>query len=70
MRQTPEATRSADAASPIEKHSPTWPSAQPGGYGEEGTNKTVPQPKPDGAPSEELGNAPGKHVENTPYTRG
>jgi hypothetical protein len=37
-------------------------------YGKEGTNKTIAQPKPDNAPSEELGNTP--HVEKTPYTRG
>lgn len=37
-------------------------------FGQEGTNKTIPVPKPDGAPSEELGNAP--HIEKTPYTRG
>ena len=37
-------------------------------YGKEGTNKTIAQPKPDNAPSEELGNTP--HVGKTPYTRG
>lgn len=37
-------------------------------FGREGTNKTVPVPKPDGAPSEELGHTP--HIEKTPYTRG
>ncbi|MDQ3058115.1 MAG: hypothetical protein M3R45_01145 [Pseudomonadota bacterium] len=37
-------------------------------FGEEGTNKTIPVPKPDGAPSEELGHTP--HIEKTPYTRG
>lgn len=37
-------------------------------FGREGTNKTVPVPKPDGAPSEELGNTP--HIEKSPYTRG
>lgn len=37
-------------------------------FGQEGTNKTVPVPKPDGAPSEELGNTP--HIEKSPYTRG
>lgn len=42
-----------------------------GEYGKEGTNKTIAQPKPDGAPSEELGNAVApKHSEGTPYTRG
>lgn len=54
------------------------PAAKPGAessktlgeYGKEGTNKTVPEPKPDGAPSEELGNTAVKHVENSPYTRG
>ncbi|WP_431095119.1 hypothetical protein [Polaromonas aquatica] len=37
-------------------------------YGREGTNRTIPQPKADNAPSEELGNTP--HVGKTPYTRG
>ena len=49
------------------------PAAQPGApsadeYGKEGTNKTIAQPKPDNAPSEELGNTP--HVGKSPYTRG
>jgi len=39
-----------------------------GDYGREGTNKTIPEPKADNAPSEELGNTP--HVGKTPYTRG
>lgn len=39
-----------------------------GEFGREGTNKTIPEPKPDNAPSEELGNTP--HIEKTPYTRG
>ncbi len=38
-------------------------------YGEEGTNKTLPHPKPDNAPSEDLGgNQP--HIPKSPYTRG
>jgi hypothetical protein len=37
-------------------------------FGREGTNKTIPVPKPDGAPSEELGHTP--HIEKSPYTRG
>jgi hypothetical protein len=37
-------------------------------FGIEGTNKTVATPKPDNAPSDELGLGP--HVEKTPYTRG
>ncbi len=38
-------------------------------YGNEGTNKTMPHPKPDSAPSEDLG---GKqtHIPNSPHTRG
>lgn len=49
------------------------PAARPGvpsadEYGKEGTNKTIAQPKPDNAPSEELGNTP--HVGKSPYTRG
>lgn len=59
-----------------ESHVPAaTPGAKPGKtlgeFGDEGTNQTIPQPKPDGAPSEELGNAvQPKHVEKTPYTRG
>ncbi len=38
-------------------------------FGEEGTNKTVAMPKPQGSESEELdSNTP--HIENSPYTRG
>jgi hypothetical protein len=37
-------------------------------FGREGTNKTIREPKADGAPSEELGNTP--HVGKSPYTRG
>ncbi len=37
-------------------------------FGEEGTNKTIPVPRPDGAVPEELGITP--HVEKSPYTRG
>lgn len=37
-------------------------------YGREGTNKTIPEPKADSAPSEELGNT--QHVNKSPYTRG
>jgi hypothetical protein len=37
-------------------------------YGKEGTNKTIPEPKADTAPSEELGHTP--HVAKSPYTRG
>lgn len=37
-------------------------------FGREGTNKTIPEPKPDTAPSEELGNTP--HIEKSPDTRG
>jgi hypothetical protein len=52
------------------------PPAQPGRttskdageFGKEGTNKTIAEPKADGAPSEELGNTP--HVGKSPYTRG
>ena len=40
----------------------------PDEFGREGTNKTIAQPKPDGAPSEELGHTP--HIEKSPYTRG
>lgn len=37
-------------------------------FGIEGTNKTVARPKPDNAPSDELGLGP--HIEKTPYRRG
>jgi len=37
-------------------------------FGQEGTNKTIPVPKPDGAPSEELGNSTVPHIEKSPYT--
>ncbi|MDB5742316.1 MAG: hypothetical protein JWR68_631 [Polaromonas sp.] len=36
-------------------------------FGEEGTNKTIPVPKPDGAPSEELGNDEVRHTEKSPH---
>ena len=38
-------------------------------FGAEGTNKTIPTPKPDGAASEELGNSNLPHIEKTPYIR-
>jgi len=48
------------------------PSAKPGRladeYGKEGTNKTLPEPKADNEPSEELGNT--RHIGKSPYTRG
>lgn len=54
------------AASPGAKSSKTL-----GDFGDEGTNHTVSQPKPDGAPSEEPGHAgKSKHIEKSPYTRG
>jgi hypothetical protein len=37
-------------------------------FGREGTNKTIPEPKADNEPSEELGNT--RHIGKTPYTRG
>lgn len=37
-------------------------------YGEEGTNKTLPEPKPDDAPSDEPGHT--RHIPKSPYTRG
>lgn len=42
----------------------------PAGYGEQGTNKTIPQPIPDAKPSDELLNTKSKFVEKSPYTRG
>lgn len=37
-------------------------------YGEEGTNKTLPIPKPDNAPSDQSGHT--RHIPKSPYTRG
>ena len=39
-------------------------------YGEEGTNKTMPIPKPDADPSPELQGTKSKFVPKSPYTRG
>jgi hypothetical protein len=47
------------------KRRPTKP---PDEYGREGTNKTLPEPKADNEPSEELGNT--RHIGKSPYTRG
>ena len=50
---------------------PVKPNAKPRtgkDFGGEGTNKTIPVPKPDNAAPEELGVTP--HVEKSPYTRG
>lgn len=65
-------------AAGVEPRTPSLPrhddaTAQPDAYeyGVEGTNKTLPEPKPDGQPSEELGNnVPPRHIEKSPYTRG
>jgi hypothetical protein len=40
------------------------------GFGEEGTNKTIPTPQPDAEPSGELQGTKSKYIPNTPYTRG
>ncbi len=42
-------------------------SAKPKTFGEEGTNKTQPQPDPKAQPSDVPGS--GKHMEPTPYVR-
>jgi hypothetical protein len=44
------------------------PGKPPDEYGKEGTNKTLPEPKADNEPSEELGNT--RHIGKSPYTRG
>lgn len=44
------------------------PGKPPDDYGREGTNKTLPEPKADNEPSEELGNT--RHIGKSPYTRG
>ena len=51
------------------KGDPQKPAPPSTEFGEEGTNKTLPHPKPDNAPSEEPG---GKqpHIPKSPYTRG
>ena len=68
MKPKPSAERAkpADAGAKTPMVGPGKGSA--GEFGREGTNKTIPEPKPDNAPSEELGNTP--HIEKTPYTRG
>jgi hypothetical protein len=38
--------------------------------GVEGTNKTVPEPKPDAEPSAELQGTASKFIPKTPYSRG
>jgi hypothetical protein len=48
--------------------SPIKPGGRAVEYGKEGTNKTLPEPKADNEPSEELGNT--RHVGKSPYTRG
>ena len=60
----PESRRAGDLKKPAA--GPGKDSA--GEFGREGTNKTIPVPKADNAPSEELGNT--RHVGKTPYTRG
>ncbi|MES2415366.1 MAG: hypothetical protein V4614_16315 [Pseudomonadota bacterium] len=40
------------------------------GFGEEGTNKTMPVPQPDAEPSAELQGTKAKYIPKTPYTRG
>ena len=40
------------------------------GFGEEGTNKTMPMPQPDAEPSGELQGTKSKYIPKTPYTRG
>ena len=55
-------------------HPPERPHGKPRSgkdFGEEGTNKTVATPKPNGAESEELDNNMSTiHIEKSPYTRG
>ena len=55
-------------------HPPEPPHGKPRSgkdFGEEGTNKTVATPKPDGAESEELdSNTATTYIEKSPYTRG
>jgi hypothetical protein len=53
---------------PAQKTPDEVPDEVPDKFGREGTNKTIAQPKPDGAPSGELGHTP--HIGKSPYTRG
>jgi hypothetical protein len=61
----------AGSDEPSPSQQPSRPPARPDAteYGEEGTNKTVPHPKPDNGPSEDLGGRQ-PHIPNSPYTRG
>jgi len=61
---TPESRRAGGTKTPAGRPEKT-PSGE---FGREGTNKTIPEPKADGQPSEELGHTP--HIGKTPYTRG
>lgn len=63
----PNAAQAGQAGPKKEPVAPTGKDASEE-YGKEGTNKTIAQPKPDNAPSEELGHTP--HVSKSPYTRG
>jgi len=60
----PESPRAGGRKTPARRPTKT-PSDD---FGREGTNKTIPEPKADGQPSEELGHTP--HIGKTPYTRG
>ncbi len=60
---------SHNSGRPGNKRRPTAkPGKSPDEYGREGTNKTLPEPKADNEPSEELGNT--RHIGKSPYTRG
>ncbi len=60
-----------DHPSAIVKKPVRKPDDEPTEFGVEGSNKTIPTPKPDDAPSEELGGpVKSRHVSKTPYTRG
>jgi hypothetical protein len=66
--QSNEPAHPDPASKTLGEGSGSRPGSDAGRYGEEGTNKTLPQPKPDNKPSEQLGHAP--HIPKSPYTRG
>ena len=67
MPKTPQPPNASDKGG---KPAPDAKPRRGNDFGAEGTNKTIPVPKPDGAQSEELGNSDTPHVEKSPYTRG
>ena len=68
-RQSNEPARPDAASKTLGEADKAKPGDDASRYGEEGTNKTMPKPKPGNAPSDEPGgNVP--HIPKSPYTRG